>query len=106
MAGEALEAVGARLTDGWSHGAPARDGSGAPVAIASDEAEAWSVCAAFALAAKDGIPLDRISGDLYAFGAVTGATSLEGWNDNPARTREQVLAALDAALVRVSSADG
>jgi hypothetical protein len=101
----ALNAVRTRLEAGWSQGALARDAQGEPIGLADQDAASWSVCGAFALAAKDGIPMDRIAGALDAFGAVTGATSLRAWNDQSDRTRAQVLAALDSALARVSSAE-
>jgi hypothetical protein len=42
---------------------------------------------------------------LRALGVVTGMNSIEGWNDDPRRTKQEVLDALDAAIERVEGAD-
>jgi hypothetical protein len=75
---------------------------GREVSIASDEASAWMLCAAFALAGKDGIPMNHLP---RALGVVTGMNSIEGWNDDPRCTKQEVLDALDAAIERVEGAD-
>ncbi len=102
MAEDAVHAVRDRMARGWTQGAVARDAGGREVSIVSEEACAWSVCSAFALAAKDGIPMNHIADALRAFGDVTSATSLEAWNDDPSRTHQEVL---EASLARVSSED-
>jgi hypothetical protein len=78
---------------------------GEEVSLASDEASAWTLCAAFALAGKDGIPTSRLHGALRVLGDVTGMNSLEGWNDDPRRTKQEVLDALDTAIERIEGAD-
>jgi hypothetical protein len=72
-----------RIDAGWSLAAHARDRVGEEVSIANDEASAWMLCAAFALAGKDGIPMNHLP---RALGVVTGMNSIEGWNDDPRRT--------------------
>ena len=42
---------------------------------------------------------------LRALAEVTGMESLNGWNDDAARTKQEVLDALDAAIVRVEGGD-
>ena len=105
MPANALRAVRARIDAGWSQDAHARDRVGEEVSIASDEASAWTLCAAFALAGKDGIPMNHLPRALRALGDVTGMNSIEGWNDDPRRTKQEVLDALDAAIERVEGAD-
>jgi hypothetical protein len=103
---QALRAVRARLVRGWSQGANARDGAGRAVGIASDEAEAWSLLGAFALAATDGIPLRHVPVALRALADVTQARSLNDWNDAPSRNKEEVLSALDSAIGRIEGNRG
>ena len=75
MSVDALRAVAAQLT--------------------SDAARAWSRLGAFALLAADGIPTVHIRRALVAFADVTGADSLQAWNDAPGRSREEVVSALE-----------
>ena len=73
--------------------------------LGSDEAASWSLCSAFALAGKDGIPMDHIPSALRAIAEVTGMESIEAWNDEPTRTQQQVLDVLDDAIARVEGVD-
>ena len=73
--------------------------------LGSDDAVAWTLCGAFALAGKDGIPMGRLPAALRALTEVTEMESLNGWNDEATRTKEEVLDALDAAIVRVEGGD-
>jgi hypothetical protein len=75
------------------------------VPLGSDEAVAWTLCGAFALAGKDGIPMGHLPAALRALAEVTGMESLNGWNDEAARTKQEVLDALDAAVARVEGGD-
>jgi hypothetical protein len=104
MSAEALQAIRARIASGWSQGADARDRFGNEVEFTSDEATAWALCSAFALAAKDGIPMNHIPGALRALAAVRPMDSLKDWNDDAGRTQEDVLDALDDAIERVEGA--
>jgi hypothetical protein len=90
---------------GWSQDAYARDASGEQVPLGSDEAIAWTLCGAFALAGKDGIPMGHLPAALRALAEVTGMESLNGWNDEATRTKKEVLDALEAAIVRVEGGD-
>jgi hypothetical protein len=105
MPANALRAVRVRIDTGRSQDAHARDRLGEEVSVASDEASAWTLCAAFALAGKDGFPMNSLHAALRALGDVTGMNSIEGWNDDPRRTKQEVLDALDAAIERIEGAD-
>jgi len=105
MPTDALHAIRGRIEKGWSQGAYARDAFGEQVALGNDEAVAWTLCGAFALAGKDGIPMHHLPAALRALAEVTGMESLNGWNDDAARTKQEVLDALDAAIVRVEGGD-
>ena len=105
MPAEALRAVRAKIASGWSQNVNARDRFGNEVFLTSEEATAWTLCTAFALAGKNGIPMNRLHGALRAIAEVTAMDSIEEWNDDPARTQQQVLDALDDAIERVEGVD-
>jgi hypothetical protein len=104
MSADALHAVAAQIERGWSQGADARDADGRAVPLSSDAARAWSPLGAFALLAADGIPTDHVRQALVAFADVTGADSLQAWNDAPGRSREEVLSALEEAIEQIEDA--
>lgn len=105
MQADALRAIRARIETGWSQAAFARDAFGEQVVLGSDEAVSWTLCGAFALAGKDGIPMGHLPAALRALTEVTEMESLNGWNDEAGRTKDEVLAALDAAIARVEGGD-
>jgi hypothetical protein len=106
MPADALRAVRARIASGWTRDVGARDSVGNEVPLTSADATAWSLCSAFALAGKDGIPMNRLPLALRMIAEVTGMESMEAWNDDAARTQQQVLDALDDAIERVEGVDG
>jgi hypothetical protein len=106
MSTDALRAVRARIHEGWSQRADARDAAGAEVRVGGADAVAWSLASAFALAGKDGIPMNHLPVALRALGDVTGMASLENWNDEESRTKQDVLDALDAAIEHVEGGEG
>ena len=105
MPANALRAIRARVASGWSQDANARDRSGKEVALGSEAATAWTLCSAFALAGKDGTPMNHLHGALRAIANVTGMDSIEDWNNKASRTQQQVLDALDDAIERVEGVD-
>jgi hypothetical protein len=105
MSTDALRAIQARIEEGWSQHADARDALGEEVRVGSGDAIAWSLTSAFALAGKDGIPMNHLPAALRALRAVTGMESLEDWNDEEGRTKQDVLDALDAAIEHVEGGE-
>jgi hypothetical protein len=101
MPAQALRAVRARIASGWSQDVNARDRFGNEVSLTSGDATAWTLCTAYALAGKDGIPMKNLHRALRALTEVTEMDSIEGWNNNPSRTQQQLLDALDDAIERV-----
>jgi hypothetical protein len=101
MPAHALRTVRARIDRGWSQGADARNGEGDAVILTSATAEAWSHLGAIALAATDGVAMNRVGPALRAVGDVTEARSLRDWNDYPNRTQAAVLDALDSGILRI-----
>jgi hypothetical protein len=103
MSADALRSVRARIERGWSQDADARAAGGEAVRLGSPEACSWSLVGAFALAATDGIPMNHVAPALRAIAEAAGTDSLVEWNDDPMRTHEEVLDALDAALLGLES---
>jgi hypothetical protein len=105
--------VGARrlVAEGWCQGVDARDERGARSAPWSRESRSWSVLGALVVSAGAGPDVaahvsDAALGEAVAVLArATNAPSLQAWNDDPARMREDVLGAFDHALELVR-ADG
>jgi hypothetical protein len=100
-----LRAVRNRIAYGWAHHADARDVFGNEVDVDSGEARSWTLCSAFALAGKDGIPMGDLPRALRALADITGMDSLEDWNDETGRTKREVLDALDEAIAHVEVVD-
>jgi hypothetical protein len=101
MSAEALRAVRNRIAHGWSQDASARDVLGDAVPLDSSNATSWTLCSAFALAGKDGIPMRALPDALRALADTTGMRSLDGWNNRRGRTKREVLDALDETIARV-----
>ncbi len=99
------------LIRGWSRDAQARDDTGSVVPAWSEDARAWSVLGAllaswhrqnietsdldFVAHGFDALALGEAT---QALGDVTGATSIERWNDDAARTLPEVIATIDRAV--------
>jgi hypothetical protein len=105
MSTDALRAVRSRIEVGWSQHVDARDALGGEVRVGDTDAVAWSLASAFALAGKDGIPMNHLPAALRALRAVTGMESLEKWNDEEGRTKQDVLDALDVAIEHVEGGE-
>ena len=104
------------LLGGWSRGAQARDRAGNVVSAWSEEARSWSLLGGLLASwyRQQGQSLDldfvahgfdaRALGDAtQAIGDVTGTASIDGWNDDPARTLDEVIATVDSALELLAS---
>jgi len=99
------------LLRGWSQGAQARDRTGSVVSAWSEEAHSWSLLggllASWYRQQGESLDLDfvahgfdaRALGDATeAIGEVIGTASIESWNDDPARTLDEVITTIDRAL--------
>jgi hypothetical protein len=98
------------VAGGWCQGAHARDEAGLEVPSWSEEARSWSLLGA--LLASWHRQDSQDNGDIVAhltdahalgeateaLGEVVGTAALDGWNDDPDRTRADVLAVLDSAV--------
>lgn len=92
-----------RIQQGWTQHTDARDADGRPIQPWSPHAVAWSLLGALVAAleaeAVDGesLAIDQLAGACVALATVIEHDSLESWNDDAARTRDDVLHALEGA---------
>lgn len=83
---------------GWCRGSDARDATGAAVAPGDPSATEWSLLGALGLVAADGdVALEELATALAALAELIADPSLSHWNDQPSRTKEEVLATLARA---------
>lgn len=87
----------------WTQGAAARDDRGKHVPSKSIDAVCWCLTGALNLASKDS-NRSSLNGALHMFALANKIDSLVRWNDDMYRTHDEVLAALDHAIV-VNSLD-
>jgi hypothetical protein len=103
---EVLMDARGRIQQGWCQGADARDADGRRVAPWSPDARSWSVLGALVASEGDldvrahatGAELGRA---VSVLAEAVGSSSLQAWNDEPERTRDEVVAAFDRALARL-----
>jgi hypothetical protein len=81
---------------GWTQGAIARDAIGFSVPSLGHDAARWCTVGAISRAAPDGCDVYWVALDLLR--NVVGTSAIEIWNDQPTRTKEDVLAAFDKAI--------
>jgi hypothetical protein len=104
------------LLRGWCRGALARDASGNIVPAWSDEACAWSLLGALLLSwhrqSGESVEVDVVahSSDPQALAEatqalidVTGSPSIERWNDDPQRTRVDVVETAERAAALLAA---
>jgi len=92
--------------EGWCQGVDARDARGQRCAPWNRDARTWSVLGA--LVASEGDEPDvrahssasvaELGHAVALLAEAAGTRTLQAWNDEPARTRDEVLAAFDRAL--------
>ena len=92
---EKLDSARELLEIGWCQGADARSQSGEPVRPWDAEAVAWSTLGALVAVADSNetgvLGLEQLGLPALALGIATGADELRAWNDQPTRTRADVL---------------
>jgi hypothetical protein len=95
---DALFKVRSKIEQGWTRKTFARNFEGMPVSLCSSDAcEFCLVGAIFKVTALSKFGL--LSDVMGAVGAACGHGSLIIWNDSPNRTKEEVLAVVDKAIV-------
>lgn len=91
---EALLASRARIEQGWTQGANARNSSGEEVAFSHKNAVSWCLVGCTPLA------YHHLSYEVRkALHKAAGTSNLANWNDYPGRKKEDVLNLFDRALV-------
>lgn len=103
--------VGARdlVRQGWCQGVDARDGRDERCAPWSRDARAWSVLGALVASEGEGpdvrahssASLAELGQAVALLAEAAGTRSLQAWNDEPERTRDDVIAAFERALARL-----
>jgi hypothetical protein len=84
------------IRKGWTRGATARDKHGHYVAILSERAVRWCTLGALNAAYPTSLKLGRATQRLCQ---VIGTCSIPQWNDDPKRTKKEVLEAFRKAGV-------
>ena len=92
---EQLIAARAKVDAGWTQGVFARDANGSDLLIAQNFEGAVCFCASGALKA---IGADTFGPAYKALSAAVGHYFISNWNDEPKRTKEEVLAGFDKAI--------
>ncbi|MGH2931338.1 MAG: DUF6197 family protein [Gaiellaceae bacterium] len=102
------------VISGWCQGAHARDRGGLEVPSWSEEARSWSLLGALLSSwhhqdAQRNADVGAHLADAHALGEATevlgevvGTAALDRWNDAATRTKKDVVAAMDGALVALN----
>ena len=96
------------IEGGWAQRADARGADGEAVEPWSRGAAAWSLLGALVAAVEaeatknEPLAIDGLAEACVALAAVIDDDSLESWNDDPTRTRAEVLNVLARAAERAS----
>jgi hypothetical protein len=104
--------AGDLISQGWCQDADARSENGERVHPWSPLARSWSLLGS--LMATEGVgrsaigrlPVHELGQAIVVLGEAARTHSLEAWNDNAARTRADVLAVVDDALLVLRAGGG
>jgi hypothetical protein len=100
---ELLRCASDLIRRGWTQHAESRDAAGAAVDPWQPSAICWSLLGALVAALEeqtdsgDDLPLQELADALDALALFVDSDSLADWNDDPARTQDDVLRVLNAA---------
>jgi hypothetical protein len=100
---ELLRRASGLIRRGWAQHAESRDGAGAEVEPWLPAATCWSLLGALVAALEEqtvrgeDLPLAQLADALDALALFVDSDSLADWNDDPKRTRDDVLSVLEAA---------
>ena len=92
---------------GWCQDVDARDHSGVPIHPWNRDARSWSVLGSLAATESVGryrigpLPVPELGEAIVALGEAANTHTLEAWNDDATRTKDEVLKAFDVALAAV-----
>jgi hypothetical protein len=94
---------------GWSQHADARSAAGVEVQPWHETAAAWSLLGSLVAALEEqadhgrDLPLDELAAALNELAALIDDDSLTKWNDEPSRTHEDVINALEGAATSAAT---
>ena len=97
------------VRSGWSQHADARSADGDEVKPWQEAAVAWSLLGALVAALEEQadhgreLPLEHLAAALNELADRIDDDSLANWNDEPTRTRDDVIDALDAAATSAAA---
>jgi hypothetical protein len=97
------------VRSGWSQHADARSAEGVEVQPWQDAAAAWSLLGALVAALEEradhgrDLPLDHLAAALNELAERIDDDSLTNWNDEPARTHDDVINTLEAAATSAAA---
>jgi hypothetical protein len=106
---ELLQRAGELVRRGWSQHADARSAEGVEVQPWQETAAAWSLLGALVAALEEqadhgrDLPLDHLAAALNELAKRIDDDSLTNWNDEPARTHEDVINTLEAAATAAAA---
>lgn len=98
---EILKAARARIEQGWCQRAYAQDAEGSYVSTLSPDADSY--CLSGALWATAGLDDKAVARCLVLLSEDGRACGVIAWNDQPERTKEEVLARYDQAIAKAEA---
>lgn len=98
---EVLRAARAKVAQGWTRCATARDSLGQPIAPLSPDATCWCI---FGAAIAAGATIDERLAAYEVLRRFTNGIAVDAFNDLPEQTQEGVLAWLDVGITTASEA--
>lgn len=95
---EVLTIARERIAKGWTQGTYAIDANGRKTIASADDAACW--CLLGAIQGPSGFPKREVVFHLTNLASTVAGlpTTIAEWNDQPGRTRAEVLALIDQAL--------
>jgi hypothetical protein len=106
---ELLQRACELVRSGWSQHADARSAEGVEVQPWQETAAAWSLLGALVAALEEradhgrDLPLDQLAAALNELAKCIEDDSLTNWNDEPARTHDDVIKTLEAAATSAAA---
>jgi hypothetical protein len=104
--------AGDHISQGWCQDVDARSENGDHVYPWSAVARSWSLLGSLMATEGNGkhaigrLPVHELGQAIVVLGEAAHTHSLEAWNDDPARTKDEVLAVVDDALLLLHSGGG
>lgn len=98
---EILKAARAKLAQGWTQGAFARDADGLPVNVCHPKATCWCITGAFRSLPPEA---DFMQARIALKSSLSGDPQLSEWNDVRGRTQADVIELFDHVIAKLEAA--